>query len=99
MRSVHGTQVIFLQNDAGFSRWGPTPERIDALIEAYKPGKDQELAEQMQQQQQSNQNSTAGTTAADPAPQADQSSAVSETNSSVAIAEPPASAKAPTVAS
>ncbi|CAM1330231.1 PCIF1 (predicted) [Pycnogonum litorale] len=55
MRSVHGTQIIFLQNDAGFARWGPTPERIDALLESYKPGKDQELAEQMQQQRQQQQ--------------------------------------------
>lgn len=41
-RSIHGTQVLFLQNDTGFARWGPTSERIDALVEAFKPGKDKE---------------------------------------------------------
>lgn len=42
VRSAHGTQVIFLQNDAGYARWGPTPERLDALRESYRPGLDKE---------------------------------------------------------
>ncbi|XP_042909271.1 mRNA (2'-O-methyladenosine-N(6)-)-methyltransferase [Parasteatoda tepidariorum] len=41
-RSVHGTLVFFLQNDTGYARWGPTPERIDALLEAFKLGKDKD---------------------------------------------------------
>ncbi|CAL1274281.1 unnamed protein product [Larinioides sclopetarius] len=41
-RSIHGTQVFFLQNDSGYARWGPTPERIEALLEAFKLGKDKE---------------------------------------------------------
>ncbi|GFX93696.1 mRNA [Trichonephila clavipes] len=41
-RSIHGTQVFFLQNDSGYARWGPTPERIDALLEAFKLGKDKD---------------------------------------------------------
>lgn len=41
-RSVHGTQIFFLQNDSGYARWGPTPERLDALLEAFKLGKDKD---------------------------------------------------------
>ncbi|XP_063419432.1 mRNA (2'-O-methyladenosine-N(6)-)-methyltransferase-like [Mytilus trossulus] len=37
MKSAHGTLVIFLQNDAGFARWGPTPERLKELLLASKP--------------------------------------------------------------
>lgn len=40
--SSHGTVVVFLQNDAGFVRWGPTQEKVDHLLEMYKPGKDKE---------------------------------------------------------
>lgn len=37
---MHGTMVFWLQNDAGFSRWGPTDSRVDALLEAFRPGRD-----------------------------------------------------------
>ncbi|KAL3859388.1 hypothetical protein ACJMK2_009611 [Sinanodonta woodiana] len=37
IKSFHGTLVVFLQNDSGFARWGPTPERIKELILAAKP--------------------------------------------------------------
>lgn len=36
-RAVHGTAVIFLQNDAGFAKWAPTPERLAELNAAYRP--------------------------------------------------------------
>ncbi|XP_054472309.1 LOW QUALITY PROTEIN: mRNA (2'-O-methyladenosine-N(6)-)-methyltransferase [Anoplopoma fimbria] len=36
-RAVHGTAVIFLQNDAGFAKWAPTPERLAELLAAYRP--------------------------------------------------------------
>lgn len=36
-RAVHGTAVLFLQNDAGFSKWTPTPERVAELSAAYRP--------------------------------------------------------------
>lgn len=42
VRATHGTHIIFLQNDAGYARWGPTPERLDALRESYRPGLDKE---------------------------------------------------------
>uniref|UniRef100_A0A672NDX7 Deoxynucleotidyltransferase terminal-interacting protein 1 n=1 Tax=Sinocyclocheilus grahami TaxID=75366 RepID=A0A672NDX7_SINGR len=34
-KSVHGTAVIFLQNNAGFSKWEPTTERIQEFLAAY----------------------------------------------------------------
>lgn len=36
-RAVHGTAVLFLQNDAGFAKWAPTPERLAELMAAYHP--------------------------------------------------------------
>lgn len=42
VRSVHGTLVVWLQNNAGFQRWGPTEERVEALLEAFRPGRERE---------------------------------------------------------
>lgn len=36
-RAVHGTLVVFLQNDAGYEAWTPTDASIQALLDAYKP--------------------------------------------------------------
>uniref|UniRef100_A0A3Q3X5G7 mRNA (2'-O-methyladenosine-N(6)-)-methyltransferase n=1 Tax=Mola mola TaxID=94237 RepID=A0A3Q3X5G7_MOLML len=36
-RAVHGTAVLFLQNDAGFAKWAPTPQRLSELTAAYRP--------------------------------------------------------------
>lgn len=44
VKSAHGTLIVFLQNDAGFLKWGPTPERLDELIDAYKVGRDKEIS-------------------------------------------------------
>ena len=38
VKSSHNTLVFFVQNDAGFLRWGPTPDRLEALSDAFKPG-------------------------------------------------------------
>ncbi|XP_065135547.1 mRNA (2'-O-methyladenosine-N(6)-)-methyltransferase isoform X1 [Paramisgurnus dabryanus] len=35
-KAVHGTAIIFLQNNAGFAKWEPTAERIQELEAAYK---------------------------------------------------------------
>lgn len=35
-KAVHGTAIIFLQNNAGFAKWEPTTERIQELQAAYK---------------------------------------------------------------
>nr|KAG5712235.1 hypothetical protein BaRGS_014585 [Batillaria attramentaria] len=37
VKALHGTLAVFLQNDAGFKLWGPTPEKIKELILAAKP--------------------------------------------------------------
>jgi len=37
VRAVHGTLVVFLQNDAGFTKWEPTTERLRELLLAYRP--------------------------------------------------------------
>lgn len=42
MRAAHGTVIVWLQNEAGFQKWGPTDERVDALLEAYRPGRERE---------------------------------------------------------
>lgn len=42
MKCVHGTMVVWLQNNAGFARWGPTDIRVDALLEAFRPIRDKE---------------------------------------------------------
>ncbi|XP_037346421.2 mRNA (2'-O-methyladenosine-N(6)-)-methyltransferase [Pungitius pungitius] len=43
-RAVHGTAVLFLQNDAGFAKWGPTPERLAELMAAYRPSQPASLS-------------------------------------------------------
>lgn len=42
IRSPHGTLVVWLQNAAGTARWGPTEERVEALLEAWRPGRERE---------------------------------------------------------
>ncbi|ELU00100.1 hypothetical protein CAPTEDRAFT_219923 [Capitella teleta] len=37
IRASHGTVIIFLQNEAGFNKWGPTRERLNELLLAYNP--------------------------------------------------------------
>lgn len=39
IRSSHGTLVVFLQNDAGFEKWGPTPERLTELAMSFQAAK------------------------------------------------------------
>jgi len=36
IKSVHGTLAVFLQNDAGFAKWEPTPERMSELTISYQ---------------------------------------------------------------
>lgn len=42
VRSSHGTVVIWLQNNAGYQRWGPTEDRVELLLEAFRPGRERE---------------------------------------------------------
>nr|CAG4651643.1 EOG090X02BU [Triops cancriformis] len=46
VRAAHGTVIVWLQNEAGYARWGPTDERVDALLEAYRPGRERERDKQ-----------------------------------------------------
>ncbi|XP_077993785.1 mRNA (2'-O-methyladenosine-N(6)-)-methyltransferase-like [Glandiceps talaboti] len=36
-RAVHGTLVFFLQNQAGYEKWGPTKEKVEELLHAFRP--------------------------------------------------------------
>ncbi|XP_038070202.1 mRNA (2'-O-methyladenosine-N(6)-)-methyltransferase-like [Patiria miniata] len=38
-RAVHGTAIFFLQNEAGYQKWTPTNEKIQAMMDAYRPQK------------------------------------------------------------
>lgn len=42
MRSTHGTVIAWLQNSAGHQRWEPSEERVKALLEAFRPGRERE---------------------------------------------------------
>lgn len=44
--------VIWLQNNAGLLRWGPTESRVDALLEAFRPVREREREKNILQQQQ-----------------------------------------------
>lgn len=47
MKCVHGTMVVWLQNNSGFARWGPTDVRVEALLEAFRPIRDKERDKQL----------------------------------------------------
>jgi len=42
IRSINPTIVVWLQNDAGYQRWGPTEERVENLLDAFRPGRERE---------------------------------------------------------
>ena len=42
MRSVNGTMIVWLQNDAGYQRWGPTEDKVEQLLESFRPGRERE---------------------------------------------------------
>lgn len=42
VRSAHGSVILWLQNMAGYQRWGPTEERVEALLDAFRPGRERE---------------------------------------------------------
>ena len=42
VRSTHNTVIFWLQNDAGYEEWKPTDEKVAALTDAYRPGRERE---------------------------------------------------------
>jgi len=42
VRSPTCTLVVWLQNNAGFQKWNPTEERVDSLLEAFRPGRERD---------------------------------------------------------
>jgi len=42
IRSTNATVVFWLQNDSGFEEYKPTEQKVDSLIEAYRPGRERE---------------------------------------------------------
>ncbi|XP_056641507.1 mRNA (2'-O-methyladenosine-N(6)-)-methyltransferase [Diorhabda carinulata] len=42
VRSVHATVIVWLQNPAGHQRWEPSEDRVQALLEAFRPGRERE---------------------------------------------------------
>ncbi|RZC40392.1 phosphorylated CTD-interacting factor 1 [Asbolus verrucosus] len=42
VRSAHGTVIVWLQNATGYQRWEPTEERVQSVMEAFRPGRERE---------------------------------------------------------
>lgn len=42
VKSAHGTLVVWLQNSAGFSKWTPTEDKVEKLLDAFRPGRERE---------------------------------------------------------
>lgn len=42
MKNIHGTMVVWLQNNVGFTRWGPIESRVEALLDAFRPVREKE---------------------------------------------------------
>lgn len=39
--------IVWLQNNSGTIRWGPTESRVEALLEAFRPGRERERDKQV----------------------------------------------------
>lgn len=39
---MNATVIVWLQNDAGYQRWGPTEDRVEQLLESFRPGRERE---------------------------------------------------------
>lgn len=48
MKNVHGTMVVWLQNENGQNRWGPSESRVEALLEAFRPVREKEREKSQQ---------------------------------------------------
>lgn len=34
--------IVWLQNDSGYQKWGPTEDRVEQLLDSFRPGKERE---------------------------------------------------------
>uniref|UniRef100_T1GRR0 PCIF1 WW domain-containing protein n=1 Tax=Megaselia scalaris TaxID=36166 RepID=T1GRR0_MEGSC len=64
VKSMHGTSVVWLQNNAGHARWAPTDARVESLREAFLPSQSQQTLPQ------TTNSSISATTATTPSPTA-----------------------------
>lgn len=42
VRSPTSTLVVWLQNNAGCQRWSPSEDRVEAFMEAFRPGRERD---------------------------------------------------------
>lgn len=42
VRSPTSTLVVWLQNNTGYLRWSPSEDRVEALLEAFRPGRERD---------------------------------------------------------
>ena len=42
VRAVYKTVVFWLQNEAGFEEWKPTDQKVESLLDSYRPGRERE---------------------------------------------------------
>lgn len=42
VRSPTSTLVVWLQNNSGCQRWSPSEDRVEALLEAFRPGRERD---------------------------------------------------------
>lgn len=83
--------VVWLQNNVGFTKWGPTESRVDALLEAFRPVREKEREKALLLQSQP---------IVDVAPEANATAAVATTvtAAAAAVASPSVAATSTVVA-
>lgn len=42
VRSPTSTLVVWLQNNVGCQRWSPSEDRVEAFMEAFRPGRERD---------------------------------------------------------
>lgn len=40
IRSPTSTLIVWLQNNSGYQKWSPSEDKIEALLEAFRPGRE-----------------------------------------------------------
>lgn len=47
LRSPNSTLVVWLQNNSGCQKWNPSEDRVEALLEAFRPGRERDRDRQV----------------------------------------------------